>query len=242
MTKSNKFRVFWIMLKTALITAKLSIISIYYCRYGNRQNVDDLNRRWARAILDVVKVRYKVYDPYQLKLLPNHPYIIMSNHASHYDIPLILMAMPGSIRMISKKEIFRIPLFGYALKKAEFLTLDRNNSQQALKDLEVVKEKMQSGIITWVAPEGTRTRHGNLNPFKKGVFMLALQTKATIIPVGIRGSGKILPPDTWNFNMEEEVEIHINPPIDTQNYTVATRGELMAAVRQSIAEASGLEG
>lgn len=242
MAKANKIRVLWIMLMTIYITFKYSIVSLYLCRFGTRKDIDDLTRTWASAILDAVKVHYKVHNPHDVKLLPNHPYIIMSNHASHYDIPLMFMAIPGSLRMISKKELFRIPLWGHAMKRAEFLAIDRNNSQQALLDLEIVKEKMESGIIVWVAPEGTRSRHGKLNPFKKGVFMLALQTQATIIPVGIRGSGKILPPDTWKFNVGQEVEIYINPPIDSRNYTVATRNEFMAAVRQSIQEAAAVEG
>jgi 1-acyl-sn-glycerol-3-phosphate acyltransferase len=240
MAKANKIHVLWIMLKTVYFSIKHSISSLYYCTFGTRSNVDDLTRKWSSDLLACVDVHYKIHNPYGVKLEPNHPYILMSNHASHYDIPLILLSMPGSIRMISKKEIFRIPLWGYVLRRAEFLTVERNNPQQAIKDLELVKDKMKSGIIPWIAPEGTRSRHGKLNPFKKGAFMLALQTQATIIPIGIRGSGNILPPDTWDFNLGQEVEIYINPPIESTHYSVATRNELMAAVRQSIQEACAM--
>ncbi len=239
MATANKIQIFWIMTQSVCITIRYSIISLYLSIFGNRQDMDKTIHNWAGSILAPLKVNYKVYNPYQVKLLPNHPYILMSNHASHYDIPLIFMAVPGSIRMIAKKELFRIPLWGYAIKRAEFLAIDRNNPQQAIKDLEIVKDKMHSGIIPWVAPEGTRSRDGKLNLFKKGAFMLALQTNATIIPIGIRGSAKILPADTWNFSMGQDVEIYINPPIASTDYTIATRNELLKVVRQSIAEACG---
>jgi 1-acyl-sn-glycerol-3-phosphate acyltransferase len=165
----------------------------------------------------------------------------MSNHASLYDIPLIYAALPGSIRMIAKKELFRIPLWGYTTKKIEVLSIDRSNSAQAKLDLNYAKEKMRSGIVLWIAPEGTRSRHGKLNSFKKGGFILALETGATIIPVGIRGSDKILPPGTWHFGLNQKVEIHIGEPIDSTQYTLATRNEFIATVRQSILKAADVE-
>ncbi|HVV69722.1 MAG TPA: lysophospholipid acyltransferase family protein [Gammaproteobacteria bacterium] len=237
MAKVSKIHVLWIMLKTIYISLKYSVASM---RVTARPDIDRIARQWSKDLLACVDVHYTIHNPHQVQLQPNRPYILMSNHASHYDIPLILLSVPGSIRMISKKEIFRIPIWGYILRRAEFLTIERNNPQQAIKDLELVKEKMQSGIIPWIAPEGTRSRHGKLNPFKKGAFMLALQTQALIIPIGIRGSGNILPPDTWDFNIGQDVEIHINPPIDTTNYSITTRNELISAVRQSIQEASGM--
>ena len=91
---------------------------------------------------------------------------------------------------------------------------------------------MRSGIIPWIAPEGTRTRTGEMQPFKKGGFILAIQTEATIIPMGIRGSDKILPPDTWAFHANQKVEIHIGEPVNPKDY--ANAQELMAAVEKKV--------
>lgn len=194
MTFLKKLSAYWIILQSVAITFWYSLVSLYQSRFGSRADVDRSMRKWSAALLKVVRIKYSVSDPLHLTLVPNKSYIIMSNHASLYDIPLIFTALPGSIRMIAKKELFRVPIWGRAMQACEFPSIDRKNSAQAIKDLEYVKQKMQSGIIPWIAPEGTRSRHGGLNPFKKGGFMLALQTQATIIPVGIRGAGQVLPP------------------------------------------------
>ncbi|MFT3741684.1 MAG: lysophospholipid acyltransferase family protein [Gammaproteobacteria bacterium] len=223
------------MLKSLYLTAKYSVLAIYQSRKGNRAATDKVIHDWARGLLETVKVKYQVFGLQSLQLEPGKPYIIMSNHASLYDIPLIFMALPNqSIRMIAKKELFKVPLWGKAMQQSEFVAIDRDNSTQAMKDLEMVKEKMRSGIIPWIAPEGTRTRHGKMNPFKKGGFMLAIQTQATIIPVGIRGAANILPADTWNFQPNQTVEIHIGQPIDASSYTIRMRMALLNAVKDSI--------
>ncbi|MBU1927123.1 MAG: 1-acyl-sn-glycerol-3-phosphate acyltransferase [Gammaproteobacteria bacterium] len=90
----------------------------------------------------------------------------------------------------------------------------------------------------WMAPEGTRSRTGKIQSFKKGGFMLALKTNAVIIPVGIRGADKILPPKTSNIQLNQKIEIHIGKPIDTQKYLAAQRDQLMQDVEDSIREAA----
>lgn len=235
---NKKITSLWIMIKSFYLTAKYSVICWHRSYSGTRAEIDELLRRWSAALLKAAGVTYQINNPYQVEPQPGHSYIIMSNHASHYDIPLIFMSLHGSIRMIGKKELFRVPVWGHAMKACEILAIDRTNSIQAMQDLEVVKEKMHSGVIPWIAPEGTRSRHGKLNIFKKGGFMLALQTGATIIPIGIRGSGQILPPDTWQFNPGQKVEIHIGQPVSATDYTVATRNDFIKEVRKRIAEAS----
>ena len=201
-----------------------------------RHKIDLLLRHWVKKMLKIVKLTFTLHDPYNLQYEPNKVYIIMSNHCGHYDIPLILAALPGSIRMITKKELFRVPLWGNAMQAAEFVSIDRENRRQAILDLQNAKKKMLSGIRIWVAPEGTRTRTGELQDFKKGGFMLALKTEATIIPVTICGSGKVLPPKTWDFNIGLHADIYIQKPIDTTQYTIKDIDKLMQLVRDSIKE------
>jgi 1-acyl-sn-glycerol-3-phosphate acyltransferase len=158
----------------------------------------------------------------------------MVNHRSHYDIPLSFVSLPGSIRMLTKKELFTIPIWGKGMKAAEFISIDRKNLEQALKDLDEARKLMQSGIVLWVAPEGSRSRTGKLGEFKKGGFMLALQTGAIIIPVGINGSETILPPESLDFFLNRKVEITIGEPIDAALYNVEQRDTLMQDVHRSI--------
>jgi 1-acyl-sn-glycerol-3-phosphate acyltransferase len=203
--------------------------------------MDEYSRRWATNILKLIKLTYTVVDPHQLTLNSNRAYIVMSNHASLYDIPLIMLALPGSIRMMAKKELFRVPIWGRAMKHSEFIPIDRSHGRRALRDLKYAKKKLEDGIVIWIAPEGTRSRTGRLQPFKKGGFMLAKQANAIIIPVGIRGAGKILPPKTLDLHIKEHVEIHLGKPIDTTEYKVTDRDLLIQDVANSISKAANIE-
>ena len=110
---------------------------------------------------------------------------------------------------------------------------------KAMKDLAYAKQKMESGIVVWLSPEGTRSRTGELLPFKKGGFMLAFQTGATIIPVGIRGSINALPPGTWDASFDQNAEVHVGTPIDTSEYSIKDRARLMEDVREQIEKLAG---
>jgi len=190
---------------------------------------------WARSILRVLQVEYKVFNPHNFEFELDRPYIIMSNHASHFDIPLLYVTFPQDVvAMIAKKELFRIPFWGWGMKISGCVSIDRENKYQALKDLKTAEKNMLEGVRIWVAPEGTRTRTGDMGPFKRGGFKIALNVKAIIVPVTIIGSGKILPPDTLDFSVGEKVEIYIGKPIDTLNYQLDDLSRLMANVADEI--------
>ncbi|MCP4600060.1 MAG: 1-acyl-sn-glycerol-3-phosphate acyltransferase [Proteobacteria bacterium] len=189
--------------------------------------------------MKATRLTYKVINPNKLELKPGHRYIIMSNHNSYYDIPLMCLTFNGSVRMLTKKELFRVPIWGRGLKAGEFIAIDRHNRQQAIKDLEIAKRKMEDGITLWAAPEGSRSRTAKLLPFKKGAFILSIQTGATIIPVGIRGSEKALPPSTWTFFMDQQVDIHIGQPMDVSQYEIEDRDTILREVEKQIRTLSG---
>ena len=134
-----------------------------------------------------------------------------------------------------------MPIWGRAMKRSEYIPIDRKHGRQALKDLKYAKVKMEDGIVIWIAPEGTRSKTGKLNAFKKGGFLLARQAKAIIVPVGIRGANKILPPKTTDINIGEYVEVHIGKPIDSAEYKAADRDALINDVRNSILQQAGIK-
>ena len=117
--------------------------------------------------------------------------------------------------------------------------MDRKNHEQALKDMENAKKKMEDGIVLWIAPEGTRSRDGTLGGFKKGGFMMAIQTSAVIIPVGIQGTDNVLPADTWRTRTGRHVSVHIGQPIDTAGYDVENRSVLMEKVKEQLTSLGG---
>jgi 1-acyl-sn-glycerol-3-phosphate acyltransferase len=236
--KTGKISSIWIIIKTIAVTLYFSLLVIwaaYFQKNQSRKKINDIAYRWSVTLLKIVNASYKVIAENPLVFVPNRCYIIMSNHASHYDIPLIFVSFPKKcVRMIAKKELFKVPIWGYSLKVGEFISIDRVNRRQALLDLKAAKEKMANGVMQWIAPEGTRSRNGELGSFKKGGFVLALQTNAIIIPVGIKGSGKILPPKTMAFGVGEKIEVHIGDPIDSGDYSSKNVEKLMEKVENSI--------
>jgi 1-acyl-sn-glycerol-3-phosphate acyltransferase len=203
-----------------------------------RADVDRYTRRWSSLLLRLVRMNLSVHGE-----MPNfndgRRYILLSSHASHYDIPASFVALPGSIRMLAKKELFGIPIFGAAIRAAEFPSVDRHNRQQAVKDLQHARRMMESGIVLWAAPEGTRSKDGQLLPFKKGCFHLALDTNAIIVPIAFRGISEVLPARTWRFNLGLPVQLHIGAPIDASRYSPEQLPELMTQARLSMQELLG---
>lgn len=224
------------MLATGVVILNTAVKSIVRVKLKRMTRViaDSYIFEWSRRMLRVVDIKIsKVEFACPIIYQAQRCYIIMSNHASHYDIPIIFQTLPGSIRMLAKKELFKIPLFGRMLRENEFPSVDRENRRQAIKDLEVAETIMRSGIVLWIAPEGTRSKHpDHLGPFKKGGFILALKSQAIIIPVGIRGSAKILPSHTWDFSPGEEVEVHVGEPIESANF--ADKDQLLEYVEDQI--------
>lgn len=235
--KTSTFRSLWIVLCSALFTfdACLRAVTMRLLGKINRPWVDKTINRWINQLLDITGVRCTVINPHHTEPQPNQATIIMCNHSSMYDIPISFKAFPKhSIRMLAKKELSKIPVFGKGMAAAEFPFIDRKNRHQALQDLDYVRKLMESGIVIWVAPEGTRSKNGKLAPFKKGAFITAIQAKATIIPIGIRGAFDILPARTLTFNLNQQAEIHIGKPIDASQYTIDNKEELINNVYQSI--------
>ncbi|MCX6005210.1 MAG: lysophospholipid acyltransferase family protein [Chloroflexi bacterium] len=224
------------MTTTVAYTLGISFLVLYLrlSRTYTRDYADGVLRWWSGLLLGSVKATWQVNNPHNVAIKPGVPHIIMSNHRGHYDIPLIFVSLPGSIRMLTKKELFKIPIFGEAMKAAEFISIDRHDHAQAIKDLDEARKSMQSGIVLWVAPEGTRSRTGRLGEFKKGGFMLALQTGAVIIPVGIKGSEKILKLGTWDFQLDQKIEVNIGEPIDASRYNIEQKDALMQDVLVAI--------
>ena len=232
-----------ILLRTVSATLRITIATLADA-YNNRFTREIGDRRlrwWSQRLLDLVTAKWRVVGNASAAQPSGRPLVIMSNHSSLYDIPLIFVSLPGSIRMLTKKELFSIPIWGRGLAAGEFVSIDRSDHTQALRDLEKAKEKMASGIALWVAPEGTRSRDGTLGDFKKGGFVLAIQTGARILPIGIRGSRDILPPKTFfQADLGRTAEVHVGEPIDAARFTLEQRDELVALVRDRIHHLAGL--
>lgn len=219
--RAHCLKLTWIVIATMAATANtmFSTMALTLLRLNNRTRGEKMIKKWTTRVLKLAQVRHTRVLHAPLKLTPNRCHIVMCTHASAYDIPLAFAAFEGfHLRMLGKKELTKIPLFGPTLRFNEFVFIDRKNRSNAIKDLETAKKIMQSGILMWVAPEGTRSQDGKLGPFKKGVFHLAVQTDAIIIPVAIRKAHDLLPTKSFKLRLNQPVETHIGAPIDTRDF------------------------
>ncbi len=236
MRKANIIEKTWIILQLAFYMLQVSVKSVFMAFIGklSRKRSNKYIFQWARRIVKGAGITYKVFNPHNVNHLDGERYIIMANHSSHLDIPLSCVVFPNNVRMLVKQELRKIPLFGKAMYEGEFVFIDRKHARQALKDLHKAEDALKKGLTIWISPEGTRSLTGKLGRFKKGGFVIATETKAKIIPIGICGANQVLPPKTWDFHVEVPVEVHIGEPIDASEYTAANIRELMDRVEDSI--------
>ena len=168
------------------------------------------------------------------RLDPKQTYIFMSNHVSNLDPPIVIPALPGRASVLVKKEVFKVPILGRAMKMASLVPVDRRNREAAIASIERAAEVMRSGIHMAVFPEGTRSRDGHLLPFKKGPFYLALETGLPIVPVTVIGTYEMMP--KGRFSIRPGIaRVVFHAPIDPKQ--IGDRDSLMAAVAASIASA-----
>jgi 1-acyl-sn-glycerol-3-phosphate acyltransferase len=188
--------------------------------------------RWAHAIVENAQIELHVEGREHLG--HGQTYLVMSNHQSLYDIPVLFEVIGPNIRMITKHELFRVPLFGNALAAGGFISIDRSNRHAAIVSLEHARQLLASGTHVWIAPEGTRSRTGQLLPFKKGAFYLALEALLPILPVTLRGTRSTLPAKGVRSTPGARVDVRIHPCIHPGPYAARGkrgRADLMKEVR-----------
>lgn len=149
-----------------------------------------LSRFWARTVLFMCGVRLNVRG--LEKLDSAHNYVYVSNHASLLDIPCVVAGLPGQIRILYKKELEVIPLFGWALKWGSYIAIKRGSSASTRHSLAAAVQTIRNGASVHVYAEGTRTLTGRLLPFKRGAFNLAVSAGVPVVPLTINGSFAIL--------------------------------------------------
>lgn len=167
-------------------------------------------------------------------------YVFMANHLSLIDGPLLFMIIPQFVRVILKKEVFKIPIIGQAMRQVDFIPVDRKSLKGGKKSIDrasrMIKEK---GFSFLIFPEGTRSRDGKLQPFKRGGFFLAVTSQVAILPVSIKGSYELMPKGSF-FAKKGKVRVAFHPPVSVQGLDRDSLPQLIGKVRSVIQ--SGLDG
>lgn len=167
-------------------------------------------RLWARLALALNCVKVTIEGT---ENLPDQSVIFMSNHQSNFDILALLAAMPRQIHWIAKKELFEIPVFGQSMRRGGYIPLDRGDGRKALQSMDEAAAIIHKGRNVVLFPEGTRTQDGNLLPFKRGGFILARKADVPVVPVTIKGSGKINPANRIRL-YSGNIHIVLHPPVN----------------------------
>jgi len=166
-------------------------------------------------------------------------YIFMANHLSFLDGPLLFMIIPQYVRVILKKEVFKIPIVGQGMRHVGFIPVDRKKLKGGKKSIDkasqIVKEK---GFSFLIFPEGTRSRTGSLQPFKRGGFFLAFDSQAPIVPVTINGTYELMPRGSF-FVKRGKIKVDFHKPLPVGRYDQDKLPSLVERVRGVIQ--SGLE-
>jgi 1-acyl-sn-glycerol-3-phosphate acyltransferase len=172
---------------------------------------------WCKKVVAHAKMQIEVTG--KEHVTHGRTFLVMSNHQSHYDIPVLFYVLGPNIRMVAKTELFKVPIFGPAIREAGFIEIDRSNRNRAIASLGVAKGRIAEGVHVWIAPEGTRSRTGDLLPFKKGGFTLALEMGVPILPVAVQGTRNALPAKGLRSSPGAKVSVKIFPPIEASAYS-----------------------
>jgi 1-acyl-sn-glycerol-3-phosphate acyltransferase len=202
---------------------------------GNTDVLYNVGVFCAGLVLRIAGVRLEVRG---LEKIPaGRAVLFMANHQSNADPPALAASLPP-VLFLAKKEAFRIPVLGRAMRMRGFVPVDRKNRERAAVAIDEAAEALRSGKSFLVYPEGTRSPDGRLQPFRKGVFVMALKAGAPIVPVSLSGAGRIMRKGEWAMH-SGLIRITLQDPVRTENRSLDDRDLVTEEVRQAILK--GLE-
>jgi 1-acyl-sn-glycerol-3-phosphate acyltransferase len=166
---------------------------------------------------------------------PRRPYVAVSNHESYADIFLI-SHFPWEMKWLAKEQIFRIPVMGWMMRMAGDIPVRRGEARSRAQALDQVRDRLAKRVSVMIMPEGTRSRDGNLLPFRDGAFRVAVETGTPILPIAVAGTRDAMAKDSMRFGRARAIA-RVLQPVETQGLTQDDVPELRERVRTMIAEA-----
>jgi 1-acyl-sn-glycerol-3-phosphate acyltransferase len=199
---------------------------------------EDSARRWSRTLLRVSGTRVVLEGGDVID--PARPQLLVANHVSWFDVLALAFALPGPFRFVAKKELARIPVFGQAWQLAGHVAIDRQDRASALESLEVARRSLEEDHPTVIFfPEGTRSPTGELRAFKKGAFVLAIQTGVEVVPAAIVGSREVMAKGSLRIRTGRTIHIRLGTPIPVVGLGMQDRDTLTRRARDAVLELLG---
>ncbi|KPJ98886.1 MAG: acyl-phosphate glycerol 3-phosphate acyltransferase [Desulfobacterales bacterium SG8_35] len=217
------------------LTLLVSLITLFQTLVLRRgaASVQGLAAWWASTICKASGVEVAVAGTEQLD--PEKPYIFAANHQSQFDIFVLQGFLGVNFRWLAKKELFAVPVWGPAMRRAGYIPIDRSHGRQALKSLDEAAQKIAAGTSVIIFPEGTRSKDGKLHDFKAGAMVLAIKSGVPIVPVAILGTYDILPKGKLLLT-PGKVRIRVGRPIETKNYSSRDKHKLAQVSQEAVAQ------
>ena len=191
--------------------------------------VHSVGSLWVGLVLKLAGVGVEVRGAGNI---PEGPVVFAANHIGTFDIPVVQANLPKQFRWVAKKSLFSIPIVGWAMTLGGYVPIDMENARAAVRSIKAASEKIRSGTSVLIFPEGTRNRTGEMLPFKRGGFMLALKSGAPVVPVSIAGTRDIM--NIGGFVIHpNNATVVIGRPIPTEGLDEQA---VMKLVREAIEE------
>jgi len=191
-------------------------------------------RSMAKPLVKLIPIWRLIFTG-EKNLHLRRPYVVVSNHQSLLDIPIIAY-IGMEMKWVAKKELFSVPLLGWMMSLADDIKLDRRQARSGVQAMIRARKCLQADYPVVFFPEGTRSRDGRVHAFSDGPFHLAIKAGALILPLAIEGANECIPKNSWRFGPPRDVHIHVFPPLPTAGYTLKQAGELQERVRRMIVE------
>jgi 1-acyl-sn-glycerol-3-phosphate acyltransferase len=217
-----------------ILTLVFSVVALVFTLVDSTGNASHrVAVLWATLLLFISGVRVRGINTKEIE--PGQSYIFAANHQSAFDILVLLVRLPIQFRWLAKESLFKVPVFGWAMKRTGYIPINRSQAKQAYQSLLLAARKVREGTSIVIFPEGTRQNKEPLGAFKKGGFVLAIKSQKPIVPVSIIGSANVLTKDGF-WITPGEIKVVQGRPIATAGLQNKDAEKLMQKVREAIEE------
>ena len=227
-------RTYWVGLVAIVMMAFYAPIILMASPFRRACRCGHWARGWAATILRAAGVT--VTSTGLERIDPDHSQIVVCNHQSWFDVLALFAAFPLSLRFVAKGELRSVPVFGRAIQQCGHIVIDRRNRRGAIESLRRAAQQLRERALHVVLfAEGTRSPTGELQPFKKGAFVLAIETRTPILPVSVTGSRAVMAKHGYRIR-QGAIEVRVGEPIAVDDFEIADRNTLRDRTWRAVVE------